>query len=98
MTHQVKDLRETLAAAEHERWSGWMRHMFRKCKSTSGLYMSAGPPDAIIPGKWVERWMRQMDTPYEDLNESEKNSDRKEVDMTLAIVSDHLLALAKSVE
>lgn len=72
------DTREALAAYAHEAWAGWMRYMFAKCNSTGvGLAI----PDAL-----VERWQRQMSTPYADLPEEEKRSDRKEADEMLAIV------------
>ncbi len=34
----------------------------------------------------VERWLRQMDTPYAELSEIEKESDRKEADRVLAVM------------
>lgn len=81
------ELREALAEYAHEAWSGWMRYMFSKCKSMSGLVMQAGHPDAIIPGHLVERWIRQMNAPYAELPESEKESDRAEADKMLAIIT-----------
>ena len=38
--------------------------------------------------KWaVDRWKRQMQTPYNDLSEEEKESDRKEADGMIAILT-----------
>ena len=74
------DLREELAALAHEQWSGWMRYMFSR---THGPY---GDGYAVIPTEWVERWRRQMDTPYAELREDERESDRKEADRVLAVV------------
>ena len=34
----------------------------------------------------IERWKRQIDTPYEELSEEEKNSDRKWARKVLGIV------------
>jgi hypothetical protein len=34
----------------------------------------------------VERWRRQIDTPYEELSESEKQSDREWADRVLELV------------
>jgi len=71
--------REQLAAYAHEAWSGWMRYLF----SLSTYPDSSG---AKIPGELVERWLRQLNTPYIDLSEAEKDSDRAEADKMLDIV------------
>lgn len=64
-------LREALADQEHGRWSRWMKYLFSKS------------PDGVIPPALVERWARQVSTPYKNLSEQEKDSDRKEADATL---------------
>ena len=71
--------REGLAAYAHEAWAGWMKYIFEKChKANCG---------AIVIPQWaVERWQRQAKTPYADLPESEKESDRAEADRMLAII------------
>lgn len=72
-------MREKLADLEHDRWSGWMRYLFSK-----GTFNDDGT--WTMP-KWaVEHWQRQMNTPYAELSESEKESDRKEADKTLAVI------------
>lgn len=76
----MSDLRERLADLEHERWSSWMRWMF-----TTGTFNADGT--WTMPAALVERWQRQMNTPYAELSEREKDSDRKEVDKTLAVMS-----------
>jgi hypothetical protein len=61
---------EELAAYAHEAWSGWMEYLFSKClKESDGMK---------IPQSLVERWTRQMQTPYAELPENEKDSDRAE--------------------
>lgn len=69
----MSELREQLAAIEHERWADWMRYLFSKCEHR---------PDGsvVIPAGLAERWQRQVYTPYCDLSEPEKQSDRDEVD------------------
>lgn len=84
------DLREQLAALAHEQWSGWMEYMFSKChpgqaRLDDGTFVPNGT--MVIPAWATERWMRQMSTPYAELPESEKESDRQEADRVLAIVS-----------
>lgn len=66
------DLRERLAALCHEQWSGWMRYLFEHC--------------SLIPESFVIRWKRQMNTPYTELSEEEKESDRKEADRFLTLL------------
>ncbi len=39
-----------------------------------------------IPAQMVARWTRQMNTPYADLPENEKESDREEADKIIAIL------------
>jgi uncharacterized protein (DUF433 family) len=65
-------LREQLAALCHEQWSGWMRYLFENC--------------SLIPEAFAIRWKRQMNTPYAELSEAEKESDRKEADRFLSLL------------
>lgn len=72
-------LRERLADLCHRQWSGWMRYMFSK-----GTLHDDGT--LTLPSWAVERWTRQMDTPYDGLAEDERESDRKEADRFLAVI------------
>jgi len=74
-----ENIREQLAALAHEQWSGWMQYLFSKCERSLSQQV-------VIPYWAVERWRRQMTTPYADLSEEEKNSDREEADKMLAII------------
>lgn len=65
------DLLERLADREHERWSRWMRYLF-----SCGASKADG--SFRLNESTVERWKRQMNTPYSQLTEAEKESDRKE--------------------
>jgi len=68
----VKKANEKLAAYAHEAWSHWMRYLFSQCLPAEGT------TDWTIPEDKVLRWQRQMNTPYKDLPEHEKKSDRDE--------------------
>jgi hypothetical protein len=74
------DMREQLAALAHEQWAGWMRYLFSKGVRpvTGGVY---------LPSEWSDRWARQMNTPYAELSEAEKESDHTEADRVLAVVA-----------
>lgn len=75
------ELIEQLAAIEHERWADWQRYMHSKCESYSdgGLW---------IPAELVEHWERQIATPYAELSEREKESDREQVRRYLHLVTE----------
>lgn len=70
------ELREQLAAIEHERWADWQRYMHRLC----GHDGNAVGYEVVIPAHLVDRWERQIATPYAELSEAEKASDREQVD------------------
>lgn len=78
-----ESLVEELSAIEHERWSHWQRHVHGKGeKQLDG--------SLLIPAEFVERWERQMNTPYSELSESERNSDREQVMRYLPILRQYL--------
>lgn len=72
----MSKIREDLASLCHEQWSGWMEYLFSKCLPETVHETETG--DLVIPRLFVERWKRQMTTPYAWLSEEEKESDRKE--------------------
>ncbi len=74
------ELFEQLAAIEHERWAHWQKYMHSKCSKviSAGGILTGG---LRIPPELVEQWERQIATPYADLSEKEKDSDREQVRM-----------------
>jgi len=77
---QSRELIETLAAVEHERWSHWQRHVHSQC--------SPNPDGSLtIPAELVARWTDQLSTPYAELSEQEKESDREQVRRYLPAVA-----------
>ena len=83
------ELREKLAAYSHEAWAGWMRYMFENGGSEYQLFDTGLKAWVMLPQK-NERWQRQMNTPYSELPEPEKASDRAEADKMLAILRDSI--------
>ena len=80
---------ETLADAEHESWGSWTRYMLPLIEKQ--LMESAWDDEELkylyekLNGlDCVKRWIRQHNTPYADLSEKEKESDRKVVREKLA--------------
>ncbi len=73
-------LLEQLASIEHDRWAHWQRYMHGQCQQD---------PDGSlrIPADLVRQWARQIDTPYERLPDSEKESDREQVRRYLPLIS-----------
>ena len=71
LDERLRDM-ELQADVEHEIWSSWMRYMF-----TCGTINDDGT--WTMPKGKVERWQRQMKTPYSELTEREKDSDREQV-------------------
>ena len=74
------DLMEELATAEHERWSHWQRYLHQQCQA-------AADGSLTIPAHLVRQWTRQMNTPYTELSETEKDSDREQVQRYLPIIA-----------
>ena len=72
-------LREALADNAHMSWSGWMLHLFGKSVPNEDGTVT-------IPREEVDRWVRQMRLPYDQLTEREKDSDRREADKILKVL------------
>lgn len=79
MAERRRALLEALAAAEHASWAHWMAYVFNSCPTL---------PDGsvVLPPDAVARWKRQVATPYADLSEQEKESDRDEVRKILPLI------------
>lgn len=72
-------MREKLAELAHKQWSGWMRYLFG-----TGTFNEDGT--WTMPAWAARRWREQMETPYSQLTEREKESDRKEADRFLNVM------------
>lgn len=76
---ESEQLVEQLAAIEHARWAHWQRYVHDQCESQ-------GDGSLVIPTSLVRRWETQIETPYADLPEQEKDSDREQVQKYLPTV------------
>ncbi|MFH3480689.1 hypothetical protein [Xanthobacter variabilis] len=75
----IGSIMDELAAAEHERWAHWQRFVHDQASR-----MSDG--SRLLPAELVERWERQIETPFGNLTEKEKESDRDQVRRYLPII------------
>lgn len=83
MSDRQEQIREALAAREHEQWADYMRYFLDHLPDAS---------QELFPGKWigqdyVNNLRRLIDTPYAELSEKQKDNDRAEADRVLAILA-----------
>jgi hypothetical protein len=76
-------LLEHLASIEHERWSHWQKYLHEQC-------MTGADGSLTIPAELARRWSEQMSTPYDELSEEEKESDREQVRLYLPVIAEAL--------
>lgn len=81
------DIREKLADQCHKQWSDWMEYLFYVCFPEGKFDEETG--NWIIPEWAIKRWMRQMNTSYDELSEEEKNSDRIEADKFIKLLKEN---------
>lgn len=88
----MEELREKLASIEHERWAHWQKYMHSLCRegSVTGTL--------IIPAHLVDRWEKQINTPYAALSEKQKKSDRDQVDKYLPLIEEVLFQVEQDPE
>lgn len=72
-----------LAAVEHERWAHWQQYLHDRCQRTDNGSL-------VIPAELVERWSAQIATPYTELSEAERESDRVQVRRYLPLIIEAL--------
>ncbi len=72
-------LREELAELAHEQWSGWMKYLFERGHWDDSGGFTINPESSA-------RWKRQAQTPYAELSELERDSDRVEADKFFAVM------------
>jgi len=111
LTQEREELREKLAAIEHERWADWQKYMHSRCTpqehDTNMPHCFCNPKKIVqpngnmaiihseyspltIPFGLVERWERQIKTPYSELSDAEKKSDMEQVDRYWSLIESFL--------
>ncbi len=83
--NEVDELRQQLAAIEHQRWADWQEYMFNLCQPDLDE-MDEPTGGLVIPTELVDRWNRQIITAYAGLSEKEQASDMEQVDRYWPIV------------
>jgi len=81
--HDVEAILEPLSAIEHERWAHWQRYLHSRCRQEVDGSLT-------IPAELVAQWAAQMSTPYAELSETEKESDREQVRRYLPVIEKFL--------
>ncbi len=82
-----EEIREKLAEIEHQRWADWQKYMHTHVYDSSE---SINPHLKVIPTELYNRWERQIMTPYSELSEAEKDSDRKQVERYWPLIQELL--------
>ena len=83
----IDELRERLAAEQHEIWVHCMEHIrywaaeFHRKSEHDDLHFA-------LPEELIERWRRQMNTSYADLPEEEKGSSRYQADKIISVLAE----------
>jgi hypothetical protein len=78
-------LLEKLADLEHKQWSIWMTWLFSISKSK-------GSDVTQRTERW-RQWRREANTPYSQLSEREKDSDREFARRVLKVLDEHFAGL-----
>lgn len=79
ITNRLTQVIEELAGIEHRRWAHWQQYMHDQC-------IKQGDGSLVIPPHLVGHWQKQIATPYQQLSEAEKESDREQVQMYLPTI------------
>lgn len=94
MPINTKELIEKLATIEHERWADWQRYVHNTYQKFS---FGQGEYRLFIANDLYDRWNRQINTPYSELSEQEKQSDRDQVMRYWPLIQDMLSAYTEGV-
>lgn len=73
----TEELIEKLADFFHINWSHWMMYLYSKLEDDWDPTKHTKDVTYVLPVESHDRWLRQMNTPYSELTEKEKDSDRE---------------------
>lgn len=79
------ELREQLAAIEHERWADWQQWVHNRLDNNT---LAMSEEDYL-------RWQTQINTPYDQLSEAEKKSDMEQVDRYWPLIDKYAKAMVE---
>lgn len=79
-----KELVQELANEEHKKWARFMRYVLSKCDRDSG-------GNFIVPARFVYKWIKQGISPFDALEDTEREKYKIEARKTLQIISRHFL-------
>lgn len=74
----IDRLKTSLAANAHDAWSRWTTHLLNQCSANEDGSLT-------IPASSVQRWERQIATPYDRLTDQEQASDLAEAELILRV-------------
>ena len=95
----MENLLEDLAELEHQQWAHWTKYMLDRLDELGDKVDDKGKLGAVFD--YVEQelnWRRQITTPYSELTEKEKDSDRSWASKSLEITAKQLDAILEEME
>lgn len=72
-------MKEQMANKVHEIWAAWMTYVFNRSRQNKD-------GSVTIPKDLVDRWCKQIATPYENLSVQEQESDKVIAEEILLLV------------
>ena len=91
----MENLLEDLAELEHKQWAHWTKYMLNRLEQ---LEMKEDANDPYKVQRQQENWKRQIATPYSELTEKEKDSDRSWASKSLEITAKQIDAILEEME
>ena len=99
----MENLLEDLAELEHKQWAHWTKYMLDRLEQlemeeVEQFEMKEDANDSHKVQRQQENWRRQIATPYSELTEKEKDSDRSWASKSLEITAKQLDAILEEME
>ena len=95
----MENLLEDLAELEHKQWAHWTKYMLDRLEQLEAEIDGKAPYDALLElAQQKQNWKRQIATPYSELTEKEKDSDRSWASKSLEITAKQLDAILEEME